>query len=125
MRLYQLDHPDDVVGLVLVDPATEDRLFTNYQGKAVAIGTLTADQLKTTLPASGAFPNRDRPVQTGVPFDLLPAELYQLRLNFDRRLIAAMPAEVSADVIRESSGRRPRDVRAIAGEPHEIGRADP
>jgi len=103
VRLYQLDHPDDVVGLVLVDPATEDRLFTYYQGKAVAIGTLTADQLKTTLPVSGAFPNRTRPVQTGVPFDLLPAELYQLRLKLDRRLIASAPAEVSAEVIRESS----------------------
>ena len=103
VRLYQLDYPDDVVGLVLVDPATEDRLFTYYQGKAVAIGTLTAEQLKTTLPASGSFPNRARPVQTGAPFDLLPAELYQLRLKLDQRLIASAPATVSADIIRESS----------------------
>src|SRR6185503_7396802 len=36
VRLYQLEHPNEVVGLVLVDPATEDRLFTLFQGRAVA-----------------------------------------------------------------------------------------
>jgi pimeloyl-ACP methyl ester carboxylesterase len=103
VRLYQLDHPDDVVGLVLVDPATEDRAFTYYQGSAVTIGALTADQLKTTLPASGSFPNRTRSVQTGAPFDLMPTELYQLRLKLDQRLISSAPAAVSAEVIHESS----------------------
>ena len=43
VRLYQLEHPDDVVGLVLVDPATEDRLFTLFAGRMVAIGSLTAE----------------------------------------------------------------------------------
>jgi pimeloyl-ACP methyl ester carboxylesterase len=28
VRLYQLDYPRDVIGFVLIDPATEDRLFT-------------------------------------------------------------------------------------------------
>jgi pimeloyl-ACP methyl ester carboxylesterase len=115
VRLYQLDHPDDVVGLVLVDPATEDRLFAYYQGKAVAIGTLTADELKTTLPASGSFPNRARPVQTGAPFDLLPAELYQVRLKLDQRLIASAGTSVTAAVIRESAeGGRAMFARLLA-----------
>ena len=37
VRLYQLDYPADVAGLVLVDPATEDRLFTMFQQRAVPI----------------------------------------------------------------------------------------
>jgi pimeloyl-ACP methyl ester carboxylesterase len=76
-RLYQLEHPDDVVGLVLVDPATEDRLFTLFEDKMVTIGSLTAEQLLTTLPATGSVPNRagTRPPQTGAPFDRMHAPL--------------------------------------------------
>jgi pimeloyl-ACP methyl ester carboxylesterase len=35
-RLYLLDHAEDVTGLVLVDPSTEDGLFTMFEGKGVA-----------------------------------------------------------------------------------------
>ena len=56
VRLYQLEHPDQVNGFVLIDPATEDRLFTMIKGQAIAIAELTADQLRTTLPTSGSFP---------------------------------------------------------------------
>jgi pimeloyl-ACP methyl ester carboxylesterase len=105
VRLYQLEHPDDVVGLVLVDPATEDRLFTLFEGKMVTIGSLTAEQLLTTLPASGAVPNRagTRPPQTGAPFDRLPQDLYATRIRLDERLIAAQGPSVSAEIVREGA----------------------
>jgi pimeloyl-ACP methyl ester carboxylesterase len=103
VRLYQLEHPDQVSGLVLVDPATEDRLFTMFQGRGVAIAELTADQLRTTLPSSGSFPIRQRSPQTGAPFDRLPEELYQLRIKFDQRLIDGAGATISAGQIQESS----------------------
>jgi pimeloyl-ACP methyl ester carboxylesterase len=102
VRFYQLEHPDDVVGLVLIDPATEDRLFTLFEGKMVTIGSLTAEQLLTTLPASGSVPNRagTRQPQTGAPFDRLPKGLYETRIKLDQRLIASQGASVSADIVR-------------------------
>jgi pimeloyl-ACP methyl ester carboxylesterase len=102
VRLYQLDYPREVIGLVLVDPATEDRLFTMYQQRAVTIASLTAEQLSSTLPAT-AVPVPSRAPQTGTPFDRLPQDLYQLRIKIDQRLIASIPASVPADVVRESS----------------------
>lgn len=105
VRFYQLEHPGDVVGLVLVDPATEDRLFTLFEGGMVTIGSLTAEQLLTTLPASGSVPNRagTRPPQEGAPFDRLPNGLYETRIKLDQRLIASQGASVSADIVREGA----------------------
>jgi len=103
VRLYQLDYPNEVAGLVLVDPSTEDRLFTLFQGRAVAISSLTAEQLATTLPASGNVPGPTRSPQTGAPFDRLPSDLYRRRVELDRRLIASFPPTVPAAVVRESA----------------------
>ena len=102
VRLYQLDYPSEVVGLVFVDPATEDRLFTMYQQRAVLIGSLTAEQLATMQPTT-AIPIPSRAPQTGPPFDRLPMDLYQLRIKIDQRLIASMPATVSPEIVREAS----------------------
>jgi pimeloyl-ACP methyl ester carboxylesterase len=102
VRLYQLEHPGDVIGLVFVDPSTEDRLFTMYQQRAVLIASLTAEQLLSTLPTSSVNVPSRQP-QTGAPFDRLPMDLYQLRVKIDQRLIASMPASVSAEIVRESS----------------------
>jgi pimeloyl-ACP methyl ester carboxylesterase len=105
VRLYQLEYPDDVVGLVLIDPATENRLFTLFEGRMVTIGSLTAEQLLTTLPASGSVPNRagTRPPQTGAPFDRLPRDRYETRIRLDERLIAAQGASVPAEIVREGA----------------------
>ena len=102
VRLYQLRHPGEVVAFVLVDPSTEDGLFTMYQGKGVAIASLTADQLLTTMPTA-AVPVPRRPPQTGSPFDRLPQGLYETRVRLEQRLIDSVPPLVPADVVRESS----------------------
>jgi pimeloyl-ACP methyl ester carboxylesterase len=102
VRLYQLDHPDEVAGLVFVDPATEDRLFTMFRGQAVTIAEMSVEDLRSTLPTSGTFPVRQRSPQSGTPFDKLPADLYQLRLKLDQRLIASAGSSVSAEVVRET-----------------------
>jgi pimeloyl-ACP methyl ester carboxylesterase len=120
VRLYQLDYPGEVIGLVLVDPSTEDRLFTMYQQRAVPIGSLTAEQLLSTLPTTPVTVPARQP-QTGAPFDRLPADLYQLRISIDRRLIASMPASVSAEIVRESAeGQRAGLARLLGSR----GRAD-
>ena len=103
VRLYQLEHPKDVAGLVLLDPATEDRLFTFYQQRPVAIAELTAEQLRTTIPASGSLPIPTRVPQTGEPFARLPPPIYELRVNMDRRLIASLPSAVSAEIVQQTS----------------------
>lgn len=96
VRLYQIRYPDEVAGLVLVDPAHEDRLFTMFEGQGVAIASLTAEQLRSTIrPGPVRVPRRS--AQTGTPFDKLPGNLYATRLALERRLIAAIPESVSYD----------------------------
>lgn len=100
VRLFQADYSADVVGLVLIDPAAEDRLFTMYQGKPVPVVSLTPEQYQSLAP-QGAVPIPTRQPQTGTPFDRLPADLYARRVALDRRMIAGMPATVSAEVVAE------------------------
>jgi pimeloyl-ACP methyl ester carboxylesterase len=114
VRIYQLDYPDDVVGFVLVDPATEDRLFTMFQQKVVTVGSLTTEQLRSTLPSTASVPAPSRLPQTGAPFDRLSTELYQLRIKLDQHLIASFPSSISSNVVRESSeGRRAAFARLL------------
>jgi pimeloyl-ACP methyl ester carboxylesterase len=114
VRLYQAEYPEQVVGMVLVDPASETRLFTMYQGEGVLIGSLTAEQLRATIsPGTIAVPRR--PVQTGTPFDRLPPELYQMRLKLDARLIASFPDSVSYDArLAYAEGERAHLARLLA-----------
>jgi pimeloyl-ACP methyl ester carboxylesterase len=102
VRLFQTEYPADVAGLVLVDSAAEDRLFTMYQGKPVPIVSLTAEQYRSLQPQS-AVPVPVRQAQTGTPFDRLPPDLYARRVALDRKMIADMPATVSAEIVAEFS----------------------
>ena len=104
IRNYLLEYPDDVAGLVFVDPASEDRLFTMIDGKAIAIAEVTAEQLKTTFPKDAVKVPRRNP-QVGPPFDKLPPELYQVRIKIDERLIASAPDTVPAQVVASSQER--------------------
>jgi pimeloyl-ACP methyl ester carboxylesterase len=103
VRLFQAEYPDDVVGLVLIDPTAEDQLFVMFEGRGVALTSLTPDQhraMQATLPETIPIPSRQP--QTGAPFDRLPPALYETRVALDRKLIASMPPTVSAGVAAES-----------------------
>jgi len=102
VRLFQAEYPAEVAGLVLVDPAVEDRLFTMYQGKPVPIVSLTAEQYRSLAP-QGAVPIPTRQPQDGAPFDRLPPDLYARRVALDRKMIAGMPSSVPAEVVAEFS----------------------
>lgn len=106
VRTYAAEYPDEVVGLVLVDPAAETRLFAMFEGQAVAIASLTAQQLRSTIPPGSVRIPRRR-AQTGVPFDRLPAELYATRIKLDERLIGSIPDSVTYE-IRVASAERER-----------------
>jgi pimeloyl-ACP methyl ester carboxylesterase len=124
VRAYEADHPDDVVGFVFVDPASEDRLFTFYQGQAVAIASLTAEQYRSVLPQHAVRVPRRSP-QTGAPFDRLPRELYDLRVKLDARLIASIPDIVSPEMIASSGeaerARLSRLMTLRTAQPHPLG----
>jgi pimeloyl-ACP methyl ester carboxylesterase len=74
-----------------------------YQKIPVAIASLSADELRSTMTGSGSVRIPRRDPQTGAPFDKLPPDLYQLRIKLDQRLIAAGPETVLADTIRISA----------------------
>jgi pimeloyl-ACP methyl ester carboxylesterase len=112
VRLYALDHPGDVAGMVLIDPASEDRYFTMFEQKMVTIASLTADQLLSTMPSMDPLRIPSRAPQSGPPFDRLPPDLYQLRMTLDARLIASIGSSVPRAVNNESAeGQRAALVR--------------
>ncbi|HUQ88085.1 MAG TPA: alpha/beta hydrolase [Vicinamibacterales bacterium] len=90
IRGYLAAYPDEVSGLVFIDPDTEDRMFAGVDGKPVVVAEMTAEQFKATLPkVTVRIPRRE--VQQGPPFTALPPELYRQRLILDERFIAALP----------------------------------
>jgi pimeloyl-ACP methyl ester carboxylesterase len=101
-RLYDLAYPAEVAGMVLVDPASEERLFTMYQRKGVTIASLTAEQLRSTISSERVVVPR-RPAQTGEPFDRLPPELYEARVALETRLISSQPESVSSTTVLASA----------------------
>jgi pimeloyl-ACP methyl ester carboxylesterase len=102
VRDYQAEHPEQVVGLVLVDPSTEDRLYTRIGGHDVLIADVSAEQLRSTLPTHPVAVSRRSP-QTGSPFNRLPPELYRTRVLLEERLIASIPDTVSPAIIATAS----------------------
>lgn len=102
VRVYAHLFPDEVVGMVLVDPTSEERLFTIYRGESVPIASLSAEEIRTTLTPGppSAIPQREP--QTGAPFDRLPPELYRTRVALDEKLIASFPDSVPFDVIADA-----------------------
>jgi pimeloyl-ACP methyl ester carboxylesterase len=99
-RMYRLQYPDEVAAMVLVDPSHEDDLFTMFQGKGVTIGSLTAEEIRSTIPAGPAKLPR-RFAQTGPPFDRLPPDLYRRRVALETQLIDSMPESVPHEIVLE------------------------
>ena len=99
IRRYTDLYPAEVVGLVLIDPTHEERLFTMLSGQPVAIATLTAEQLRSTFTPGLPVKIPRRAPQRGAPFDRLPADLYKVRIALDERLIASTPESVPSEVV--------------------------
>jgi pimeloyl-ACP methyl ester carboxylesterase len=102
VRLYQAQYPDEVAGFVFVDPAHEDRLFVNFEGKPVTVASLTAEQRRSIIAPGPMRVPRRRP-QTGAPFDRLPRELYELRVKLDQRLINSVPESLPFEAVVASA----------------------
>jgi pimeloyl-ACP methyl ester carboxylesterase len=104
VRTFVLDYPEEVAGLVLVDPSSEDRLFTMVDGEMIAIARATPSQIRKSAPREPVRVSRRTP-QTGAPFDRLPPDLYRMRIRLDERLIASLPDTVPAEVVAASQQR--------------------
>jgi hypothetical protein len=88
------------------------------KGEGVAISSLTAEQLQSTIPPGPAQVPKRSP-QTGSPFDKLPRDLYKIRVALETRLIASVPSSVPRDVVVESA----EGGRAALAELHQISAA--
>jgi len=100
VRVFQMRYPEDVVGMVLVDPTHEFRLYTTIEGKPVPIASVTAEQYRTVLPRGEVTIPR-RQAQTGEPFTRLPESLYKTRVELDQRLIDSFPTSVGPEVVAQ------------------------
>lgn len=94
IRMFELLHPDEVSGMVFVDPSHEDRLFVEVDGQMMPIWARSVDDIRAALPPPSAWEavfaiisGSTRDAQTGSPFNALPRDLYEARLGFDRHLI--------------------------------------
>jgi len=120
VRLFDLTYPGEVAGMVLVDPTSEDRLFTMFEGRGVAIASLTAEQLRSTIPDT-LPPAPPRPPQTGAPFDRLAESDYKTRVALESRSIAAVPPVVSLET-RVAYAEAERSALArLHGSPRALG----
>lgn len=96
IRGFLAAYPAEVAGLVFIDPASEERLFGMVGGRPMAIAEMTAEQMRATSPGRPVrIPKR--PVQQGVPFNLLPPDLYKQRLLLDERVIALLPETLTSE----------------------------
>jgi pimeloyl-ACP methyl ester carboxylesterase len=111
--MFGLLHPSDVAGMVFVDPSHEDRLFVDVDGKTVPIWARSVDEIRAALPPASAWdavraiisrPTRDP--QTGAPFDRLPRDLYDARVEFDRRLIHSGAPTTYDQYVEQEIGRQ-------------------
>jgi pimeloyl-ACP methyl ester carboxylesterase len=98
IRDFLARYPSEILGLVFVDPSTEDNLWLMLRGQAVMFAAMTPEQLIETLPKEPVTPPRRKP-QTGAPFDRLPPDVYRQRVLLDERLIASVPATLMPEWI--------------------------
>ena len=112
-RMFQLLYPDEVKGMVFVDPSHEDRLFVEVDGKTMPIWARSVEDIRVALPPRSAWSDvlaliaqPTRSPQTGAPFDRLPRDLYDTRLEFDRRLIHSGGSMTYDQFVEQEIGRQ-------------------
>jgi pimeloyl-ACP methyl ester carboxylesterase len=110
-RMFVLRHPTDVVGMVFVDPGHENRLWVVVEGKTIPVWARSVDDIRASLAPRSAWdailariPSRSP--QTGAPFDRLPPELYEARIEFDQRLIASRSVVTYDQYVETEIGRQ-------------------
>ena len=86
-RWYQYKHPDQVVGMVLVDTY---ETTAPVNGKQVSLYTLTKDQLQANLPPPSSLKKPPIPTEVHPPFDKLPQNLQKTHLWLERHFFETL-----------------------------------
>jgi pimeloyl-ACP methyl ester carboxylesterase len=86
-RWYQYEHPDQVVGMVLVDTY---ETTAPVNGKQVPLYTLTKDQLQANLPPPSSLKKPPIPTEVHPPFDKLPQNLQKTHLWLERHFFETL-----------------------------------
>jgi pimeloyl-ACP methyl ester carboxylesterase len=87
VRWYQHEHPDQVVGMVLVETY---QTTAPVNGKQVPLYTLTKDQLQANLPPPSSLKKPPLPKEVRPPFDKLPPSLQQTHLWLERHFFETL-----------------------------------
>ena len=133
-RMFEILHPDAVKGMVFVDPSHEDRLFVEVDGKTMPIWARRVEDIRAALPPPSAWDavramitGSPRNPQTGAPYDALPRDLYDARLEFDKRLMQSGGPKTYEQFVDQELGRQAAyvalheratvTVRALGGRP--------
>lgn len=77
MRWYQHEHPDQVVGMVLVDTY---ETTAPVNGKQVPLYSLTKEQLQSNLPPPSSLKKPPIPTEVHAPFNKLPEQMQKEHL---------------------------------------------
>jgi pimeloyl-ACP methyl ester carboxylesterase len=90
VRAYQRRYPDEVVGLVLDDPTSDEGLGYRVNGKDKPIYEMTAADMREVGKAvlRNPPPPPESPNELGEPLDRLPPNLQAARLWASRKLLA-------------------------------------
>jgi pimeloyl-ACP methyl ester carboxylesterase len=81
VRWYQHEHPNEVVGMVLIETY---ETTAPVNGKQVPIYTLTKEQLQANLPPPSSLKKPPLPTEVHPPFDKLPADAQKYHLWLER-----------------------------------------
>jgi pimeloyl-ACP methyl ester carboxylesterase len=106
-RAYQLRYRDEVAGLVLVAGLHEDGWAAMVNGKRVPMWSVTAAQLRATLPTERPKDVPPLPPPSiDEPYDRFPPDLLKTRVTFETRLFKSMIANEPAQMAEILEGTR-------------------
>ncbi|HEY3615481.1 MAG TPA: alpha/beta hydrolase [Candidatus Sulfotelmatobacter sp.] len=86
-RWYQHEHPDEIVGMVLIE-SYETTAPVN--GKQVPLYSLSKEQLQANLPPPSSLTKPPLPTEVHPPFDKLPPSLQKTHLALERHFFETL-----------------------------------
>jgi pimeloyl-ACP methyl ester carboxylesterase len=87
VRWYQHEHPQQVVGIVLVESY---EMAAPVQGKQAPLYTLTKEQLQANLPPPSSLKKPPIPTEVRPPFNRLPPSLQKTHLWLEQRFLETL-----------------------------------
>ena len=105
-RAFDLQHPKQVAGFLMIEPDHEDSLVVPLNGKPTPLWSVSAADFRKLADmmrpppgnaAADAPPLMMPPPSTGAPFDKLPNDVLMTRVTFESRMFKAVAASGGFD----------------------------